>query len=320
MDQRAGQAVPRGPPVGRPQQVGAHGVTSVRGRRLHQRGQRRDQHRVVDVGARVRDADLHRRVGGCQPRVEVEHPGVEGRAGGDQASVTRRYSAAEPNGRRSPATGPHLLAPARVAGVLPRGVRRVRGDRDDHRSHGRRPSTTRTASSSSATSTWTCVPRVPAARPLSPNSCTIRVAVARHPRPVGRGAPERGHRHARGPRGLDGRPPGPRRSASATSRRSAEGAVWVSTMCWSSSSSSSGWPGPSGVASRWPRSTWAERLTSYPVSGSTRRISSSTPILRTHPSCPGSRRVIRSGRHDALRPTSGSGRCAPTTWRPRSAT
>ena len=97
----------------------------------HQRpDQRGDQHRVVHRRADVADPDLHRRVLRRQPGVPVEHPLVEHHPAGDQLAdqplvVLVRLQERRRRHRR-PALPLHR-APARVAGVLARGERRVGG-------------------------------------------------------------------------------------------------------------------------------------------------------------------------------------------------
>ena len=160
------------------------------------------------------------------------------------ASATRRYSAALPYGSDWPAVGQRVHTCWRQLAYPVSCPRRTasRGEADEHGSQRRSPSTTRTASSSPSTSTWTCIPSVPAAIPMSPNSWAIRSYL--------------GCRLTRGARLDSGATPTaatstpavraaaiarrrPARSSSAMASRSVDGSVWISSMCWSSSPSSS---------------------------------------------------------------------------------
>ena len=221
-----------------------------------------------------------------------------------------------PTARSAGHRRPHLLAPAGVPGVLSPGVRRVRGEGHEQRqpaAAGRpRPAP---PSSSSATSTWTCVPegaggQTGVAELLRRSARSGCLRVTRGRRLDQRRDAER--RHGSTP-GVARRPrwpsAGPARELASPSRRRgrSDGSVvrleHVLERARPRARRRGGrhaGAGPGDRRRRAPRSTCGRRgCAARPSRGRRAAGSSSTPTLRTRPSCRVHRAgVIRSGRHD----------------------
>ena len=142
IEQDVGQAGPAGPPGGQAQQLGpqlAGGLVLPPCPRCGFRqgpGQRGDQHRVTGAQADIGDADLQGRILLGQPGVEVDHPGIQDRAGAHHLPhrvVVGLGAAEHPGWSRAGPAAPGLVAEARVGAVASLPERGVSAQRQQDR-------------------------------------------------------------------------------------------------------------------------------------------------------------------------------------------